>query len=69
MEQAFNELPHQTDAEKSVIGALLKSPEAVMLAQETLKEDDFFDPALRELFGAIMYLANMSRPVDIVTLS
>ena len=69
MEQAFNELPHQLDAEKSVIGALLKSPEAVMLAQETLKEDDFFDPTLRELFGAIMYLAGMSRPVDIVTLS
>ncbi|MCR4621848.1 MAG: replicative DNA helicase [Clostridiales bacterium] len=69
MEQAFNELPHQLDAEKSVIGALLKSPEAVMLAQETLTEDDFFDPGLRELFAACMYLAALSRPVDIVTLS
>ena len=39
-----------------------------MLAQESLKEDDFYDPILREIFSAMLYLSARSRPVDIVTL-
>ena len=69
MEAAYQNLPHRDDAEKSVLGAMLKSPEAVMIAQETLKADDFYDPVNRELFSAMLYLAALSRPVDVVTLS
>ncbi|MBR4234629.1 MAG: replicative DNA helicase [Clostridia bacterium] len=69
MEASYQMLPSAVDAERSVIGAMLKSPEAVMLAVESLKNDDFYDPALRELFDAMVYLASLSRPVDIVTLS
>ena len=69
METGINTLPHRDDAEKSVLGAMLKSPEAVMLAQETLKEDDFYDPINRELFSAMLQVASLSRPVDPVTIS
>ena len=69
MEASYQMLPSAPDAERSVIGAMLKSPEAVMLALESLKNDDFYDPVLRELFDASMHLASLSRPVDIVTLS
>ena len=47
---------------------MLRSADAVMLAQESLKEDDFYDPILREIFSAMLYLSARSRPVDIVTL-
>ena len=60
--------PHHLEAERSVLGAMLQSSEAVMLAQESLKPDDFYDPAHREIFDAMVYLASMSRPVDLVTL-
>ncbi|MBQ3761588.1 MAG: replicative DNA helicase [Clostridia bacterium] len=69
METGINTLPHRDDAEKSVLGAMLKSSEAVMLAQETLKEDDFYDPINRELFSAMLQVASLSRPVDPVTIS
>ena len=60
--------PNQPEAERSVLGAMLRSADAVALAQESLKEEDFFDPVLRELFSAMMYLTSRSKPVDIVTL-
>ena len=60
--------PNQPEAEKSVLGAMLRSADAVALAQESLKEDDFYDPILRELFSAMIYLTTHSKPVDIVTL-
>ena len=60
--------PHHLEAERSVLGAMLQSSEAVMLAQESLVPDDFYDPAHREIFDAMAHLASMSRPVDLVTL-
>lgn len=66
--QSVHALPSQPEAERSVLGAMLRSADAVMLAQESLKEDDFYDPILREIFSAMLYLSARSRPVDIVTL-
>ena len=50
--QSAHALPSQPEAERSVLGAMLRSADAVMLAQESLKEDDFYDPILREIFSA-----------------
>ena len=69
MDVGYSQLPSAVDAERSVLGAMLKSPEAVMLAQESLKEDDFFDPVLRELFSCSYNTSAHSRPFDIITLS
>lgn len=60
--------PHHNDAERSVLGAMLISTDAVLLAQESLTPEDFYDPAHREIFDAMLYLAGQSRPVDLVTL-
>ncbi len=60
--------PHHLDAERSVLGAMLQSGEAVMLAQESLRPEDFYDPAHREIFDAMTHLAIHSRPVDLITL-
>ena len=72
MEQQVNAAgrvpPHHLDAEKSVLGAMLQSPDSVMLAQESLKPEDFYDPALKEIFDSMMYLTQQGRPVDLITL-
>ena len=60
--------PHHLEAERSVLGAMLQSAETVMLAQESLTADDFYDPAHREIFDAMMNLSGHARPVDLVTL-
>jgi len=59
--------PHHIDAERSVLGSMLLSQEAVLLAQETLSPDDFYDPAHREIFSAMCNLANQSKRIDLVT--
>ncbi len=69
MESGYQALPHQDEAERSVLGSMLVSPQAAMLAIESLKADDFYDPAGRELFSAMQYVAAQSRPVDVVTVS
>ena len=60
--------PHHADAEKSVLGSMLLSHNAALMAIESLKEEDFYDPAHREIFAAMAYLGSMSRPIDLVTL-
>jgi replicative DNA helicase len=59
--------PHHIDAERSVLGSMLLAHEAVLLAQELLDADDFYDPAHREIFAAMCHLANQSRKIDLVT--
>ena len=61
--------PHHLEAERSVLGAMLQSAETVMLAQETLVPDDFYDPAHREIFDAMMNLSGHARPVDQTTVT
>lgn len=60
--------PHHQEAERSVLGSMLLSNEAVLLAHELLHEDDFYDPANREIFSATSHLAAQGKPVDLVTL-
>ena len=59
--------PHHTEAEKSVLGSMMISNAAVLLAHELLSTDDFYHPAHREIFDAMTYLATQSHPIDMVT--
>ena len=59
--------PHHLEAEKSVLGAMLQSNQAVMLAVETLTDKDFFDPAHQEIYSAMTAVSAQGRPVDLVT--
>ena len=61
-------LPNHPDAERSVLGAMIRSRQAAQLAVESLKPEDFFDPANRDIFAAMVTMVNESRPVDLVTL-
>ena len=60
--------PNHPESEKSVLGAMLRSREAALLAIETLSPDDFYDPANREVYSAMLSMATASREIDLVTL-
>ena len=60
--------PNHPESERGVLGAMMRSAEAVMLAQEMLKEEDFYDPVNREIFSAMLYLTSIGSPIDLITL-
>ncbi|MCE9573594.1 MAG: replicative DNA helicase [Deltaproteobacteria bacterium] len=60
-------LPHNLDAEASILGGILLRNE-VLSNLDTLETDDFYDPRHKAVFAAIRSLEAMSRPVDVVTL-
>ena len=59
--------PHDTQAEKTVLGALLLDSEAIYRMQPTLHPTDFYDPAYRDIFTAIAALAEEGSAIDPVT--
>ena len=60
--------PHDTDAEKSVIGAMLMNRNAVVTASETLHTEDFYQQQYGVIFEAMKEMYDDDKPIDIVTL-
>lgn len=60
--------PHSTDAERSVLGALLQDGNALSAAVEALNGDDFYVPAHKEIFDAARQLSASNMAVDLVTM-
>jgi replicative DNA helicase len=61
--------PHSLESEVSVLGACLISNDAVTVALELLKPEDFYRNAHRVVFEAVQALATASEPVDAVTVT
>ncbi|HUY42274.1 MAG TPA: replicative DNA helicase [Acidimicrobiales bacterium] len=59
--------PSAIEAEESLIGAMLLSPEAVLVAYENVQAEDFYRPLHGQIYGAIIALTHASEPVDYVT--
>ena len=59
--------PSVIEAEESLIGAMLLSPEAVSVAFENVQPEDFYRPLHGQIFSAIIALAHAGEPVDYVT--
>lgn len=62
-------LPGNIDAERSVLGAILLDNTAYNQAAAMITPDDFVLDSHRKLFFRIQELADLSRPIDLVTLS
>jgi replicative DNA helicase len=65
----FDTPPHSPEAEKTVLGALLLDPEAIIKISDFLKPEDFYDPTYRTIFGAIFQLYNDHEPIDFITVT
>lgn len=59
--------PHNLEAEESLLGAMLLSPDAISAAQERCTASDFYGPAHATIFAAITALAGRGDPVDPLT--
>src|SRR5262245_50781535 len=61
-------LPHNLEAERSVLGAILLHNEAFNLAAEVIDSHDFFRDAHRRIFDKMVTLAERGDAIDLVTL-
>ena len=61
--------PHSTDAEKSVLGALLIDKDAVTEVAEFLRPDMFYSNANGLIFEAMSNLYEDRDPIDVLTVS
>ncbi len=61
-------MPHDVDAEQSVIGAMIMDNQAIITASETVTSDDFYQKQLGILFEAMTELHDEGKPVDLITL-
>jgi replicative DNA helicase len=61
-------LPHNLEAERSVLGAILLHNDAFNLAAEVLDSKDFFRDAHRRIFDKMVKLVERGDAIDLVTL-
>ncbi|MGH3148056.1 MAG: replicative DNA helicase, partial [Rubrobacter sp.] len=61
--------PHDLDAERAVIGAMLVSETAVVAVAERLDARDFYSEVHRIIYGAMMRLYSRGDPIDQLTLT
>lgn len=66
---AARRVPHDLEAEASVLGAMLLSRDAIATALETCGEADFYKPAHATIFAAISSLYGRGEPSDPVTVA
>src|ERR687896_2596042 len=61
--------PHDLEAEKAVIGAMLVSETAVAAVAERLTAEDFYSEVHRIIYGAMTRLYSRGDPIDQLTLT
>ena len=61
--------PHSAEAEESVLGAVLRSQAAADEVVGSLQEADFYVPAHRMIFGAMVRLYDDAQPIDTLTVA
>ncbi|NMB84273.1 replicative DNA helicase [Candidatus Roizmanbacteria bacterium] len=60
--------PHDIEAEKSVLGAILIDSGAINLVAEFLKAEYFYQPEHQTIFSAMLTLFEKQEPIDVVTI-
>jgi replicative DNA helicase len=61
-------LPHNLDAERSILGAILLDDKAALPVFEILKSQDFYLESHRRIFDRMLLLVSDGRPIDLITL-
>ena len=62
-------MPHNREAEISVIGSALSSDKSIAASAEIIRPEDFYFEQNRWIYAAMMELFNENTPIDIVTVS
>ena len=61
--------PYNLEAEQSVLGSMLLSNEAIIVAMDKLKPEDFYKESHRKIFEIIIRLNENREPVDLITVT
>src|SRR4051812_49350285 len=61
--------PHNLEAERTTIGALLLDPDRIIDVAPAVSPADFYDPVFRTIFTAICDLHEKRKVVDFVTVA
>ena len=59
--------PHDVEAEQAVIGSMLTDKDAVMIAIEKLKPQDFYRDDNKSIYEAMRNLYDKAQPIDLIT--
>lgn len=59
--------PHDLDAERAILGAVLLHPPALEIVGEIIRTDDFYDARHRDIYSAMGRLEQASRQIDHIT--
>lgn len=65
----INVPPQNTEAEASLLGAVLIDSDAIVKIADTVSPEDFYDEKHRRIYEAILQLYEKHKPIDILTLS
>src|SRR5437763_9117025 len=68
-EQALRLPPQNLEAEQAVLGAILLDNQALYKSLEVLDPDEFYRPAHKRIFNAMVELAEQNQVIDLVTLT
>ncbi|MCL2665557.1 MAG: replicative DNA helicase, partial [Defluviitaleaceae bacterium] len=66
---SFRIPPNDTEAEQAVLSCMLMDREAISVAHETLRGEDFYRPDNKAVYETMLELFMLNVPVDIVTLN
>lgn len=62
-------LPHSPEFEQAVLSCFMTWPDEMKLEFNRIRPDDFYIPANRRMFSAIMELERSETPIDIITIA
>ena len=66
---ANREIPHNLEAEQSVLGAMLLSKYALQKSTDALTKDSFYSSANSEIFQCLANMSEKKAPIDLTTLT
>ena len=61
--------PHDSDAERAVLGSMLQTQDAITEATAVLTEQDFYEPKNQIIFSIIIRLFSAGEPADVITVA
>ena len=61
--------PQNTEAEASLLGAILIDADAIVKIADTISADDFYEERHKRIYEAMRYLYEKHSPIDVLTLS
>lgn len=62
-------LPHNLEAERSILGSLLLNNDLLAQTEHAIKPDDFFLEQNRRIFRRMLWLAAAKQPIELITLT